>query len=317
MRLNCQGFAPPVILIIVLAGIFATLASQNYLASLKNNNTPPTTFIYLEPTPGLSPTSTPTPSPTPKPSIATTPIPSSAPTAPVNNTPPSSGYSKQTVKTDIGEFTVDIIAADMSSTKVIVDTASDSDCSSNCPVLSLADYVNRSGAYAGINGSYFCPKDYASCAGKENSFDTLLMNKNKVYFNSANNIHSTVPAAIFYSGGTRFVAQSLEWGRDTSVDGVIANHPLTLSGGNIVFGGNSDPKQGSKGSRSFVGTGGGKVYIGVVRNATVAESAHVHKALGMQEALNLDSGGSTALYINGYKVGPGRNIPNAVLFVQR
>lgn len=236
---------------------------------------------------------------------------------PSSNTPPSSGFSQQQVQTDVGTFLVSIVSADMGSTRIIVDTASESDCKDNCPVLSLSDYVSRNGAYAGINGSYFCPASYPSCAGKTNSFDTLLMNKNKKYFNSDNNVYSTVPAVIFLGSGMRFVGQSLEWGRDTGVDGVIANQPLLLSGGNITFGGGSDPKQGSKGARSFVGNKGNTAYIGVVYNATVAEVAHVLKALGLDGALNLDSGGSTALWSGGYKVGPGRNIPNAILFVRK
>lgn len=234
-----------------------------------------------------------------------------------SNTAPSSGYSRQQVQTDIGTFLVDIISADLGSTRVVVDTASDSDCRDNCPVLSLSDYVSRSGAYAGINGSYFCPAEYPSCAGKTNSFDTLAMNKNKQYLNSDNNVYSTIPAVIFLGGSIRYVGQSLEWGRDTGVDGVLANQPLLLSGGNITFGGNGDPKQGSKGSRSFVGSKGSTVYIGIVHNATVAETAHVLKTLGLEGALNLDSGGSTALWHGGYKAGPGRNIPNAILFIRK
>jgi hypothetical protein len=234
-----------------------------------------------------------------------------------SNTPPGSGYSRQSVTIDIGTYMVDIVAADMGSTRVIVDTASDGTCGNDCPVKSLGDYVAGSGAFAGVNGSYFCPADYPSCAGKKNSFDTLLMNKNKVYFNSDNNKYSTVPAVIFGSGFMRFVGQSLEWGRDTGVDGVLANQPLLLSGGNITFGGNSDPKQGSKGARSFVGNKGSTAYIGVVYNATVAEVARVLKALGLEGALNLDSGGSTALWSGGYKIGPGRGIPNAILFVRK
>jgi hypothetical protein len=143
------------------------------------------------------------------------------------------------------------------------------------------------------------------------------MNKNKVYFNSDNNVYSNVPAVIFLGGSIRFVGRSLEWGRDTGVDGVIANQPLLLSGGNIAFGGDGDPKKGSKGSRSFVGNKGNTVYIGVVHNATVAEVAHVLKTLGLENALNLDSGGSTALWSGGYKVGPGRNIPNAIVFIKK
>ncbi len=237
--------------------------------------------------------------------------------APQSNTPPGSGYSRQVVSSDIGEFLVGIVSADMNSTRIVVDSASDSDCKNDCPVLSLEDYISRNGAFAGINGSYFCPADYPSCSDKKNSFDTLLMNKNKKYINSDNNIYSTVPAVIFQNGSMRFVGRSLEWGRDTSIDGMIAMQPLLVSGGNVAFNGDGEPKRGSKGNRSFVGSKGNIAYIGVVFNATVAEAAHVIHALGIENALNLDSGGSTALWSGGYKVGPGRNIPNAILFVNK
>lgn len=234
-----------------------------------------------------------------------------------DNTLPGGGYRRQSVKNELGTFLVDVIAGDLSSTKVVVDTASEKDCSNDCPTLPLSDYVSRNGGYAGVNGSYFCPKEYPSCAGKTNSFDTLLMNKNKTYFNSANNVYSTVPAVIFLGSSVRFVGKSLEWGRDTGGDGVIANHPLLLIGGNVQFGGDDDPKKGSRGSRSFVGSRGSTVYIGVVHGATVAEVAHVLKAMGVENAINLDSGGSVALWYNGYRVGPGRNIPNAIVFIKK
>jgi hypothetical protein len=236
---------------------------------------------------------------------------------PVSNAAPGSGFSQQTVNTDIGTFLVDIIAADLSSTHVYVDTAAGGTCTNDCAVLSLGDYVARSGAYAGINGGYFCPADYPSCAGKTNSFDTLLMNKNKVYFNSDNNKYSTVPAVIFGNGFVRFVGQSLEWGRDTSIDSMLANQPLLVSGGNIVFGGNGDPKMTSKGTRGFVANKGNTVYIGMAFNVSVFDMAHVMKSLGMENALNLDSGGSAALWFGGYKVGPGRNLAASILFVKK
>ena len=169
-----------------------------------------------------------------------------------------------------------------------------------------------------FNGPYFCPAEYPSCAGKTNSFDTLLMNYKKTYFNSDNNVYSTVPAVIFSGSSARFVGQSLEWGRDTSVDAVIASQPMLLSGGEIRFGGDGDPKKGSRGSRSFIGNKGSTVYIGVVRNATVAEVAHVLKALGLENALNLDSGGSTAMMANGrYIAGPGRNTPFGIVLTRK
>lgn len=234
-----------------------------------------------------------------------------------DNTLPAGGFRRQSVKNEFGTYLVDVIAADLSSTKVIVDTASEKDCTNDCPTLPLSDYIARNGGYAGVNGSYFCPKEYPSCAGKTNTFDTLLMNKNKTYFNSANNVYSTVPAVIFLGSSARFVGKSLEWGRDTGADGVIANHPLLLIGGNVQFGGDDDTKKGSKGSRSFVGSKGTTVYIGVVHGATVAEVAHVFKAMGIENAINLDSGGSVALWYNGYKAGPGRNIPNAIVFIRK
>jgi len=236
---------------------------------------------------------------------------------PVNNTAPGSGYSRQKVSTAVGEFVISLVAADMGSTRIIVDTASEGDCRDNCPVLSLGDYVGRNGAFAGINGTYFCPASYPTCAGKTNSFDLLVMNKNKKYFNSDNNVYSNNPVVIFQSGSMRFIGQASGWGRDTGVDSVLSNYPLMVSGGNVTFGGDGDPKKGSKGPRGFVANKGNTAYIGVVSNATVAEAAHALKALGIENALNLDSGGSTALWSGGYKAGPGRNIPNAILFVRK
>ena len=239
------------------------------------------------------------------------------PQAAVSNTAPNSGYSRQKVETDIGGFVVSLIAADLGSTKVIVDTASGGDCGNECPVLSLSDYVSRNGGYAGVNGSYFCPATYPSCAGKTNTFDLLVMNKDKVYFNSGNNVYSNNPAVIFGGSYVRFVGAASEWGRDTGIDSMLSNYPLLVSGNQVRFNGDGDPKKGSKGNRSFVANKGNTVYIGVVHGATVAEAAHALQTLGMDNALNLDSGGSTALWSGGYKVGPGRNIPNAIVFVRK
>ncbi len=262
--------------------------------------------------PTATPSATPTATPSAKPSVTPTPAPV------VNNTPPGSGFAIQTVSVDGQNFKVAIVAADLNSTRVIVDTASESDCAMDCPVLSLGDYASRNGAWAGINGSYFCPADYASCADKKNSFDTLLMNKDKRYFNSDNNVYSTVPAAIFSAGSARFVGQSLEWGRDTGVDSVIANYPLLVAGGNVNFTeAPNEPKFGGAASRTFIANKGNMVYIGIVYGASMGQSAKVLQAMGMDGALNLDQGGSTALWSGGYKAGPGRNIPNAVLFVRR
>lgn len=215
------------------------------------------------------------------------------------------------------DYLVDIISADLKTTKVVVDTSSSGDCRDNCPVNILSDFASRSGAFAAINGPYFCPATYPSCVGKTNSFDTLLMNKNKTYFNSDNNVYSSVPAAIF-STTSRFVAQSSEWGRDTSVDSVIAGQPLLVFNGESKFAGDSDPKKSSVGSRSFIGATDSTVYIGVIRGASVAQAAQVIAKMGIRNAINLDSGGSTGLWSNGKSIiTPGRATPFGILLVRR
>ncbi len=143
------------------------------------------------------------------------------------------------------------------------------------------------------------------------------MNHKKTYFNSGNNVYSGNPVVIFGDGYTRFVDSGAQWGRDTSPNGVLMNYPLLLMNGEIRFGGDDDPKKGSKGSRSFVANKGNSIFIGVVHSATVAESARVMKSLGFENAMNLDDGGSTALWSGGYKLGPGRNLPNVILFVRK
>lgn len=232
--------------------------------------------------------------------------------------PPGSGYRRQKVSVGGNEFVIDIATGDLSSTKVIVDTASNETCGNDCPVLSLADYATRNGAWAAINGSYFCPASYPSCVGKTNSFDLLLMNKNKVYFNSDNNVYSNNPAVIFMGSSARFVGRAQEWGRDTGIDSMISNYPLLLMNKELQFGGNDDVKMSSNSNRSFVAIKGNTVYIGVIHGVSVVGAAKVLQTMGMEHAINMDSGGSTAMWANGgYKVGPGRNIPNAILFLRK
>jgi hypothetical protein len=239
-------------------------------------------------------------------------------TAPANNSAPGSGHSRQKVHSEVGDFIVDIVAADLGSHKVIADTASGGDCRDNCPVMPLANYVARNGAVAGINGPYFCPASYPSCAGKTNSFDTLLLNKDKKYFNSDNNVYSVVPAIIFSGSSVRVVSRSLEWGRDTSPDSVIANYPLLTMGGQVVGFSTEDQKLTARGPRSFLGHKGSTAYMGFVHNANIYEAAKVVQALGIENAIHLDDGGSTALWHGGgYKLGPGRELPVGILFVRR
>jgi len=233
------------------------------------------------------------------------------PTPVVSNELPGSGYSRQRVSTERGEFTVAMVIAP--GARVVIETASESDCSDNCPTKTLAEHIASSGGFAGINGSYFCPPDYAQCQGRVNSFDTLAVNgRTKAVLNRANNVYSTVPLVAAYGSTLSFYDQTVQWGVDTSSTGALANHPRLLRDGSVVA---SDG--GSKGTRGFIGVKDGAIVIGHVFSATLFEAAETLKTLGLQNALNLDGGGSSALWYEGaYKVGPGRSLPTAVVLVR-
>lgn len=232
-------------------------------------------------------------------------------TAPASNALPGSGYSRQKVSTSRGEFVVGMVVAP--GARVIIETASDSDCSDNCPTRSLAEHVAASGGFAGINGAYFCPPDYPQCQGKVNSFDTLAVNgRTKVVLNRANNVYSTVPLVAAYGASLSFYDQTVQWGADTSSGGGLANYPRLLRDGSIA-----SEQENGKGTRGFIGTKDGSIVIGHIYAASFADSAVVLQTLGLQNALNLDGGGSTALwYEGGYKAGPGRGLPTAIVLAR-
>lgn len=275
------------------------------------------TESYVIESPTAQPVATPkvVPSPTPKPSVSPsptpTPTPKPKPTVVPNNSLPGSGYSRQSVSTSRGNFVIAMIVAP--GARAVIETASDSDCSDNCPTKSLAEHIGASGGFAGINGSYFCPPDYPQCQGKSNSFDTLAVNgRTKAVLNRANNVYSIVPLVAAYGTSLSFYDQTVQWGIDTSSGGALANHPRLLRDGSVATEDN-----GSKGTRGFIGMKDGTIVIGHVFGASYADTAEVLRTLGLQNALNLDGGGSSALWIDGsYKVGPGRSLPTAIVLVR-
>ena len=79
-----------------------------------------------------------------------------------------------------------------------------------------------------------------------------------------------------------------------------------------------DKQMKEKLTRNALGYKDGKIYLVVAYKATVPNLANVMKTIGVEYALNLDGGYSAALYYNDeYMVGPGRNIPNAILFAEK
>ena len=94
--------------------------------------------------------------------------------------------------------------------------------------------------------------------------------------------------------------------------GVYFSGELDPSSGRVLYKAEIRPLHGSW--LEFEVTRGDLVYARIDRRKKVLATVFL-KALGMENALNLDSGGSTVLWSGSYKAGPGRNIPNAILFV--
>lgn len=243
----------------------------------------------------------------------------SLPPLPMLQTLSSEGLNRGLVKTDSGTFPLTCIGGRIGSFRVVTDAASENDCKNDCPVLPLHEYAKRNNGFAAMNGMYFCPADYPSCSDKKNSFDTLFFHSRaKRYLNSSNNVYSVLPfLAIDSSGHPIFKLKTLEWGRDTGIQAGIAGNPLLISGGNLVFDENSlDAKQRTvKSNRGAVVSANGILSLCVVGLATVGDSAKVYKSIMVENAMNIDGGGSTALWVNGsYIFGPGRALPNAIVF---
>lgn len=121
--------------------------------------------------------------------------------------------------------------------------------------------------------------------------------------------------AVFRGGSAQFFSCAACAGAPSDITGGIVNYPPLLSGGNIAFdeGSLSENLRVTKGTRSGIGAGGGKIFLVVARSANMMDLANIFKSLGATDALNLDGGGSVALYDGGYKTGPGRNLPNAII----
>lgn len=238
--------------------------------------------------------------------------------APLTSNPPG-GYSRITVATSRGNFVTDMIKVSLGSVEVRTSTAQDGNCDNDCQAKPLAQHIADNSGFAGINGSYFCPPDYSACAGKVNSYDFPVystqhgkwINADKLFWNDRG-------MAAFNGTSPRFCVNANSCDNGSITAGIV-NYPSLVSGGQVIVNEGALPSSltQTKGYRGGIGTDGSSLYLMITRGATVTDAAHVMTTVGITEGLNLDGGGSSALYYNGYKVGPGRALPNAVVIKQR
>lgn len=230
-------------------------------------------------------------------------------------------YERKLIQTSRGVFTVDMVTINLAnpSLRVITDSGNSGNCFDNCSTKPLSQYVSDHGGFAGINGSYFCPPDYASCAGKVSTFDTPLfnsrlgkiINSDKLFWNGRGFF------TFDKSNKVHFFQEARDY-NGLSISAGVGNFPALIAGGRKVLNESllDDKMRTAKISRGGIGNKGHFLYILIARGATVGDLAAIFEALGCENAMNLDGGGSSALFYNGYKVGPGRSLPNAVIFAQ-
>lgn len=234
---------------------------------------------------------------------------------------PASTYERTTVQTGRGNFTADIMKFNLAKgqIQVITDTANDNDCATDCAVKSVADFVKDNGGFAGINGTYFCPAASTGCAGKTNSFYWKVYNSRLGKMINANNgIKGEMPF-IAINGNQisyhRLFSSFVQTG--ATITAGINHEPRLLEAGQIVL--NEDSlttgEKTTKTSRVAIGFQEQMIYVVAIKSATIPDLAAVMQSLGVDYAMHLDGGGSTAMYYEGeYKAGPGRNVPNAIIF---
>jgi hypothetical protein len=274
----------------------------------------------LEPT--SAPTLTPTPASSPTPTVKPSPTLIPKPTLPPVSGPPGAGLTRASVSTPKGNFSATIVSFDMANTRIITDTGNDDNCATGCVTMPLANYVARNGGFAAVNGTYFCPAAYPDCSGKTDSFDFPVYNTRLTKWINADKLSWQERRAIFYvdGSGAHYLNNSSGFGGGLSAG--IINFPGLVDGGNVQIDDNQSglsEKQKARNTKVGIGVRDSQHVMVVVANSvTMQEFAYVFKSLGATGALNLDTGGSTALIYGGrYVYGPGRNLPNAVIFASK
>ncbi|MEZ0286839.1 MAG: phosphodiester glycosidase family protein [Candidatus Paceibacterota bacterium] len=259
---------------------------------------------------------------TPKATAKATATPTATPTTTPSSSTEHSSYRRSTVSTSRGAFTADIMEFELGpgKIKVLTDTASDSDCSNDCPTLSIKGYADRyNGVVGAMNGTYFCPADYASCSSEVGSFFWKIKNPRiNTMINASNGLGENDGFLTFNSSGTATYYNT--WSSAPSVYAGINHKPSVVKNGAYNVDENTlDEKQRtSKITRGGIGLKGQTLFAVIVQSATVMDLGAVMEALDTDVALNLDGGGSAAMWYNGaYKRGPGRSVPNALVFVQQ
>ncbi len=213
--------------------------------------------------------------------------------------------------------------------QIMTDTGEATDCTENCTTLSVRDFARRHNAVAAFEGTYFCD-DGVNCVGGMNSYVYPVFNSwSRTMVNQAQIKYTVDPLVLFDEKNTPLYLPTgslfdtlaeFETRYAMTVQAAIGNAPAMVEAGQNVLANDAldSSQRNTRATRAFLGWKGFFVYLVTVRSATLPDAAAVATAMGLDYALNLDGGGSTAIYNDGtHYAGPGRAVPNAIVIVQR
>lgn len=259
-------------------------------------------------------------------------IPVAADSLPGPTVPPQVTTVKNVrIATERGTFSTNQIILDRRNKhwRIMTDTADVADCTDNCTTLSIRDFARRHNAVAAMTGTYFCDDGY-NCIGGLSSYVYPVFNSwSRTMINQGQVKYSVEPMVLFdpkntplyLSAGSQFdTLAEFEARNSFIVQAAMSNSPAMVEAGqNVLSNEAMDYSQRFvRATRAMLGWKGFFIYLITVRSATLPDAAAVATAMGLDYVLNLDGGGSTALYNDGrHYAGPGRTAPNALLIVQR
>ncbi len=260
---------------------------------------------------------------------STTSTPSSTPTT---ITLEAGVYESKTISVNNESFEILLATLPKNAYEMKTLTGQNNDCGHNCVAKPLAEYVKSVNGVVGIHGSYFCPPDYSACSDQTysyvspfyNSQSGVMVNEYKMPFHEGPMVtyDSAGEYKLFHRPveiGWTAEEYTKKFGR--ALRGAVSNYPSIIENGIRVL--ESEPTlspalRDNKSPRGVLGWDDANIYVLIVKRGTLPDVASIAQKIGMKNAINLDGGGTTAMYVKGsYVIGPGRLLPNAIVFVKK
>lgn len=260
-----------------------------------------------------------------------------------------SNYKHQKITTVDGEFSIDVVEINLDNPnlKIITDTKKpypgdiDRNSSRTYGANSLGEFALEHDAFAAVNGTYF---DTGSSKRNYYFFPVLnsssgeLINEDQLKYWTTGPIMAfdennkfyyfkdsrEFPVKDWYRDGDGSAGEAFKKAYGVKLQAAIGNKPRLIEEKmNLLIEWDIDKKQrDTKALRNALAWKAGKdknsngtLYLVIARSATVPELANIMKVMVVDYALNLDGGYSSALWYNDeYMMGPGRDVPNVILF---